>query len=75
MGYKMHEFIYNTVSLAGMFIANTAWLNTIVGIGTVIWGILGFSAVILGGYLIEGARQQKRLEIKLTFSSSWDFRY
>lgn len=70
MGYGT---FYSAASLAALFIANTAWLNGIVGVGTLIWGLLGVSSIIIGGFLLEAARTQKGLEIKVTYSSSWLF--
>jgi len=64
----------SSFQLALLFIANTAWLNKIVGVGTAIWGLIGISAVLLGGYLLQAVNQQKGLEIKYNKGDSpWLF--
>ncbi|MDR1939605.1 MAG: hypothetical protein LBQ40_02275 [Clostridiales bacterium] len=56
------------VLAAAKFIVATSWLNTFVGIGNIIWGLLGVGSVILGIYLVSALSQRKGLELTMTFT-------
>ena len=50
-------------AMCGAFCASISWLNFMVGVGNIIWTIIGVSSLIMYPYLLEAAITRKGVEI------------